>query len=125
VALDTPENLKKMIGEDIISFRTLDNELAEKEFKEKFPEYKLKKIGKELKIEVENGDEFLPILVKAISPKIISIELRRPSLDDVFLEVTGRKIRDDETLKAVEEEEKFNLADLFSLFPKNNKKNKT
>jgi len=78
-----------------------------------------------LKIEVENGDEFLPTLVKAISPKIISIELRRPTLDDVFLEVTGRKIRDDETLKAAEEEEKFNLADLFSLFPKKNKKNKT
>jgi len=125
VALDTPENLKKMVGGDIISFKTSDNELAENEFKEKFPQYKIKRIGKELKSEVENGDEFLPILVKAITPKIISIELRRPTLDDVFLEITGRKIRDDQTLATEEEkEESFNLADLFSLFPKKNKKDK-
>jgi ABC-2 type transport system ATP-binding protein len=120
VALDTPENLKKMVGGDIIIFKTLDNDLAEKEFRAKFPQYKLKRIGKELKIEVENGDEFLPTLVKTITPKIISIELRRPTLEDVFLEVTGRKIREDEEPEP--EEEPFNLASLFSLF--NNKKNK-
>jgi len=120
VALDTPENLKKMVGGDIIIFKTLDNDLAEKEFKAKFPQYKLKRIGKELKIEVENGDEFLPTLVKIITPKIISIELRRPTLEDIFLEVTGRKIREDEELEPGEEEP-FNLASLFSLF--NNKKN--
>ena len=120
VALDTPENLKKMVGGDIIIFKTLDNDLAEKEFRAKFPQYKLKRIGKELKIEVENGDEFLPTLVKIITPKIISIELRRPTLEDIFLEVTGRKIREDEELEPGEEEP-FNLASLFSLF--NNKKN--
>lgn len=119
VALDTPENLKKMIGGDVITFKTLDNDLAEKEFKEKFPQYKIKKIGKELKTEVENGDEFLPNLVKAITPRIISIELRRPTLEDVFLEVTGRKIREEEGVE--EPEETFSLSNLFSLF--NNHKN--
>ena len=36
------------------------------------------------KVKVENGDKFLPVLVKAISPRIISMELRRPTLEDVF-----------------------------------------
>lgn len=120
IALDTPENLKKMVGGDIITFKTLDNDLAEKEFKDKFPQYKLRRIGKELKIEVESGDEFLPTLVKTITPKIISVELRRPTLEDVFLEVTGRKIREEEELE--EQEEPFNLANLFSLFNNHKKK---
>lgn len=120
IALDTPENLKKMVGVDIITFKTLDNDLAEKEFKDKFPQYKLRRIGKELKIEVESGDEFLPTLVKTITPKIISVELRRPTLEDVFLEVTGRKIREEEELE--EQEEPFNLANLFSLFNNHKKK---
>lgn len=120
IALDTPENLKKMVGGDIITFKTLDNDLAEKEFKDKFPQYKLRRIGKELKIEAESGDEFLPTLVKTITPKIISVELRRPTLEDVFLEVTGRKIREEEELE--EQEEPFNLANLFSLFNNHKKK---
>ena len=94
VALDSPENLKKVIGEDIIFLKTDDNQVAEREFQAKFPNYSIKWIGKELRVKVDNGDKFLPILVKAITPRIISIELRRPTLEDVFLEITGRKIRD-------------------------------
>lgn len=121
VALDTPENLKKMVGGDIITFKTLDNDLAEKEFKEKFPQYKLRRIGKEIKIEIENGDEFLPLLVKTITPRIISIELRRPTLEDVFLELTGRKIREEEEFEE-EQEEPFSLYNLFALFGNQKKK---
>jgi len=93
-ALDAPENLKKMIGGDIITFRCEDNDKAEEEFKKNFPQYRIKRTGKELKTEVDSGDEFLPVLVKTITPKIISMELRRPSLEDVFLEITGRQIRE-------------------------------
>ena len=116
VAIDSPENLKKMIGEDIIFFRTEDNQGAEKEFQKKFPNYSIKLIGKELRVKVDNGDKFLPILVKAISSRIISMELRRPTLEDVFLEITGRKIR--ENNKEIEEEieGKFDLSSLFSIF---------
>jgi ABC-2 type transport system ATP-binding protein len=114
VALDSPENLKKMIGEDIIIFRTENNQIAEQEFRAKFPMYSIKQLGKELRIKVDDGDKFLPVLVKAISPRIISMELRRPTLEDVFLEITGRKIR--ENKKSEEEEERFNLSSLFSLF---------
>ncbi|MDD5760626.1 MAG: ATP-binding cassette domain-containing protein [Candidatus Pacebacteria bacterium] len=124
VALDRPENLKRMIGEDIISFRTENNQIAEREFQEKFSKFPIKRVGKELRVKVDNGDKFLPILVKAISPRIISMELRRPTLEDVFLEITGRKIRENnKEINEEEEEEKFDLSSLFSIFGPSNKKN--
>jgi ABC-2 type transport system ATP-binding protein len=123
VAVDSPENLKKMIGEDIIFFRTEDNQLAEKEFQKKFAKYPIKLIGKELRVKVDNGDKFLPVLVKAISPRIISMELRRPTLEDVFLEITGRKIRENNKKIEEETEEKFDLSSLLSIFSSFKKNN--
>jgi len=58
VAIDTPENLKKMIGGDIIIFKTENNDKAEKEFRKKFPQYPIKWVGKELKIELVRADNF-------------------------------------------------------------------
>lgn len=117
VAIDTPENLKRMIGGDIIIFKTENNEQAEKEFRKKFPKYPIKWIGKELRIEVDNGDKFLPILVKAINQHITSMQLRQPTLEDVFLEITGRKIRE-ETNGELEKEENngFDISSFFTLF---------
>jgi len=129
VAVDTPENLKRMIGGDIIIFKTENNEQAEKEFRKKFPKYPIKWIGKELRIEVDNGDKFLPILVKAINQRITSMQLRQPTLEDVFLEITGRKIRE-ETNGELEKEENhgFDISSFFTLFnlqkEKENKKQK-
>jgi len=116
IALDTPENLKKTIGNDIITMKTDDNEKAEREFKQRFPEYSIKRLGKELKIEVDQGDEFLPILVKSLPSKIISMELRRPTLEDVFLELTGRQIRENHNGALEEEVPSFDLSTLFSFF---------
>ena len=126
IALDTPENLKKTIGNDIITMKTDDNEKAETEFKQRFPEYSIKRLGKEIKIEVDQGDEFLPILVKSLPSKIISLELRRPTLEDVFLELTGRQIRENNNGKLEEESSSFDLSTLFSFFttPKKEKNNK-
>jgi ABC-2 type transport system ATP-binding protein len=42
---------------------------------------------------VERGDTFIPELVRQLSVPIRSVSLRRPSLDDVFLALTGRQIR--------------------------------
>lgn len=116
-AMDTPENLKRMIGGDIIIFKTEDNKQAEQEFQKKFPQYPIKWIGKELRIEIDNGDKFLPILVKAINPRITSMQLRQPTLEDVFLEITGRKMREETNGKLDQEENHgFDFSPLFSLF---------
>ena len=116
IALDTPDNLKKTVGGDIITIKTTDNQRAIKEFHIHFPQTKIKVIGKEIQIETERGDEFIPLLVKAITPRITSLTLRRPTLEDVFLTITGRKIRESSNGKIKEEEASFDLGSLFSLF---------
>jgi len=47
---------------------------------------------------VERGEEALPGLLRSLDGAglaLESIQLARPSLDDVFLTVTGRSLRDD------------------------------
>ena len=116
VALDTPDNLKNMIGGDIITLHTTDNKKAIREFHFKFPQEKIKHIGNKIQIETARGDEFIPVLVKTITPRITSLVLHRPTLEDVFLELTGRKIREENNGKIKEEEAPFDLASFFSLF---------
>ena len=95
VALDTPANLKKNIGGDIIRMKSEEKEELRKEIKEK---YNLEaKDGEDdmIQIEVENADTFMPRLFNELDSKIESIEMRRPTLDDVFLSLTGRMIREE------------------------------
>jgi len=95
VALDTPANLKKMLGGDIIYMETADKENLKKELSSLYSkEARDQENG--LRIEVPDGEKFLPRLFNDLKTKIDSIELRKPTLEDVFLHLTGRKIREEE-----------------------------
>ncbi len=50
--------------------------------------------GTELELAVDRGDELLPRLVRELAT-VTRAEVRRPTLDDVFLALTGRSLRDD------------------------------
>jgi ABC-2 type transport system ATP-binding protein len=95
IALDTPANLKKTVGGDVIILKTDDNAKARQEIKEKFQTEAQVKNG-ELMITKENGEEFIPQLFKQLSVSIISISNRKPTLNDVFLKLTGKEIREEE-----------------------------
>ena len=95
VAMDTPENLKKTVGQDIISVKTEDNDKATEELRLRYQIKTKQDDGGGLTFEVANGEEFLPIFIKGLSTKILSVSLRRPSLDDAFLKLTGREIREE------------------------------
>ena len=81
VALDTPAALKQMLGEDAITIEGENNVALKKELEEKYG--------------VKDGVKFLPRLMNELSASVKKIELRKPTLDDVFLHLTGRKIRDE------------------------------
>ena len=100
IAMDTPEKLKKMVGKDIISVKTADNNKAAEEIKQRY-QSEIRRDGDELAFSVTNGEEFLPKFVREFGIKIQSISLRRPSLDDVFLRLTGREIRQEEVRSAL------------------------
>ena len=51
---------------------------------------------------VEKGDEKIPLIIEiaqSLKLRIKSIDVRKPTLDDVFLHYTGRMMRDEEPEK--------------------------
>ncbi len=95
IAMDTSENLKNMVGGDVIRIKTDDDARAEELLKERFGVNILEDRDC-LCFEVERGEEFIPRLFHDFGVRIQSISLHRPTLDDVFLKLTGREIRDEE-----------------------------
>lgn len=100
VALDTPENLKNILGGDIISLEVDHPHIAKPIFQKLDW---IKEINEEngiLHLRVEKGEEKIPLLMKIdtseISFQIKSINLRKPTLEDVFLHFTGKTIRERE-----------------------------
>jgi len=100
VALDIPENLKNVLGGDVISIEVENPENAKNIF-EKLPW--VKKLTQEngnFYLQVEKGEEKIPLLMKIDEKeagfKIKSINLRKPTLEDVFLYFTGKTIRERE-----------------------------
>jgi len=94
VALDSPEGLKSLVGGDVISLRTTDGEAAQAELLSRH-HIKAKWDGGQLTFEIPNGEEFIPAFIKGFSTDILNISLRRPTLDDVFLKLTGHQLRDE------------------------------
>jgi len=99
VAMDTPEKLKEIVGKDIISVKTDDNDKAAEEIRLRY-RIEARHDSDGLTFEIDNGEEFIPTFIKGFGTKILSISLRRPSLDDVFLKLTGREIRKEEVSDA-------------------------
>ncbi|MEW6407537.1 MAG: ATP-binding cassette domain-containing protein [Patescibacteria group bacterium] len=95
VALDTPLNLKKQVGGDIIRMTSGQKDNLKAELEKRYQQEAKEENGM-LQIEVADGERFLPRLFNELDTKIDSIELRRPTLDDVFLKMTGRAIREEE-----------------------------
>jgi len=103
IAMDTPAKLKRMVGKDIVSLKTDDNDKAMAEIRRRY-QIEARRDGDGLCFEVANGEEFLPVLLREFSTLIVSVSMRRPSLDDVFLKLTGREIREEDvsdTFKAM------------------------
>jgi len=103
VALDIPERLKQIVGKDIISVKTGDDDKATEEIKLRY-QIEARHDSNGITFEIANGEEFIPVFIREFSIKILSISLRRPTLDDVFLKLTGRGLREEEvkdTFKAM------------------------
>ncbi len=103
IAMDTPAKLKRMVGKDIVSLKTDDNDKAAEEIRRRY-QIEARHDGDGLCFEVTNGEEFLPVFLREFNIRIISVSMRRPSLDDVFLKLTGHEIREEDvsdTFKAM------------------------
>ncbi|MFH1943296.1 MAG: ATP-binding cassette domain-containing protein [bacterium] len=95
VAADTPKNLKNTIGADVI---TLDLEHGDSEAFRGLPFVKeLVKHETKISLSLNNGEHQIPLLMEFAQSrrmKVRSVELHKPSLEDVFLRLTGATIRE-------------------------------
>jgi ABC-2 type transport system ATP-binding protein len=95
VALGTPDQLKAMVGGDVVTMTSSQPEAAAAEIEKLLHLVPTREDGT-LRMEVPDGRKFVPTLVRELTVPVDTIALRRPSLDDVFLKLTGRAIRDEE-----------------------------
>ena len=95
VALGTPDQLKAMVGGDVVTMTSSKPDDAAAEIEKLLHVVPTRDDGA-LRMEVREGRKFVPRLVRELTAPVDTISLRRPSLDDVFLKLTGRAIRDEE-----------------------------
>lgn len=106
IALGTPKDLKNMLRGDIIILE-IDNQ--NKFNKELFAKdlnniREIKLINGKISITTEKGENALPKIINHLTRKginVISVELLKPSLEQVFLYLTGRKIREEEAVDSI------------------------
>ncbi len=95
VALDSPDKLKDNVGGDLVSLKAENTEAAIAELKESYHLEPVTENGM-VTFNVPHGETFLPDFIRSFNSHLLSISVRRPTLDDVFIKLTGRAIREQE-----------------------------
>ncbi|HWL37060.1 MAG TPA: ATP-binding cassette domain-containing protein [Frankiaceae bacterium] len=102
VAAGTPAELKSAMGHDVVTITVTEADRdAARAAVERLPG--LQQVVEErdaLALYVENGAESIPALVRLLDKAGVTanaISVARPTLDDVFLKATGRRLEGDET----------------------------
>ena len=95
VAQDSPAGLASRIGGDIITVETADLDQAARLLRSRLELSPIVVDGR-LQVERRDGHLLIPRIVEAFPPgKVVSINLRRPTLADVFLKLTGHALSND------------------------------
>jgi len=101
IAQGTPYDLKESLGGDIIEITPFEKNKNIKELLASLPTVKeVKNKGDVYRLKVMHGEETLPKIMEKICQnniKIRRVSLIEPTLDQVFLEFTGRTIREMES----------------------------
>jgi ABC-2 type transport system ATP-binding protein len=109
VAVGTPDELKRRVSGDVVTLSVnsaanheapgLDGTAAARTLLADSPVTReIAVTDGSLRLTVEHGEEALPVLLRTLDGAGITmsaISLSRPTLDDVFLTLTGRSLRDD------------------------------
>ncbi len=99
VACDTVEQLRRSVSGDVIALELADGQdpqAAQQLLLQRF-ELASRLAERSLLLERDKGHEWIPRLVEAFPPGALrSVSLRRPSLADVFLKLTGKELDEDE-----------------------------
>lgn len=94
ISIGSPEELKNTVGGDVVFIETTDNRSSKIQIETLF---KLNVSEKEdyLYMTCDRGDTCIPEIIRTLGNKVKSVKIQRPTLNDVFLKLTGKTIRDD------------------------------
>ncbi len=95
VALDTPAALKATIGGDVLSVETPAPENLARGIWETFNE-KAVVVDGSVRLERPEAHRFLPSLIGTFAGQITAVTVGKPTLEDVFIHLTGHHFWDEE-----------------------------
>ena len=96
VATDSPQSLKSQIQGDLVVIKSAKLEPISAKLRDSFS-LTSKIMDEAVTVQVQDGETFIPRFLRAYEGDIHSIGLSRPTLEDVFLNLTGRHIRESES----------------------------
>ena len=88
VALGAPDELKAQVGGDVILIEGKSNKTLSIAIAERFGVSPVL-TDSQLRVECERGHEFVRDVVAAFPDEILSVRFGRPTLEDVFVKLTG------------------------------------
>ncbi|MGH7785477.1 MAG: AAA family ATPase, partial [Candidatus Binatia bacterium] len=91
IQLDTPDALKAAVGGDVVVIHPLDAAALQARVRERFG-VDLSLVDGALRAERPRGHEFLRELVEAFPGEVRSVTFGRPTLEDVFIHLTGQRL---------------------------------
>ena len=102
VAQGTPAALKDRVGGDVITLTTRDPAAAAAAavataLKERFAIDADASDPPTVRFERPRGHEFVPALIEALPGQVDAVSVGKPTLEDVFIHVTGRRFRERNT----------------------------
>jgi ABC-2 type transport system ATP-binding protein len=97
VALDTPEKLKRKVGRDLVRLTTSDTERAAIAAN-RWVDQPVRREDDAIYAEGENGQVLAATLIRQLTLdgiEVRDVSVQVPTLEDVFVHLTGRAIRDE------------------------------
>ncbi len=103
IAIGKPDDLKEALGGDIMTLSVQDGTSDISTLIQKIPNVReVKRQDGTYRIKVVNGEETAPVIIDAVRAdghKVTKLNLTKPTLDEVYLEYTGKTLREEEESK--------------------------
>ena len=96
VALDAPQALKEGVGGDVINVGCANPGQLREQIEKRFG-VKAGVVERTVRIERQRGHEFVPDLVEAFPGEIDSVSVGKPTLEDVFIHLTGHRFEEEKS----------------------------
>jgi ABC-2 type transport system ATP-binding protein len=105
VALGTPEVLTREIGGDVVLLEAHDPQKLADRIRDRF-HVDTSVMETYVRLEIENGHRFVPDVVEAFPGEIQSLNVSKPTLEDVFIHRTGHRFWSEEEAREKEKKKR-------------------